>query len=511
MAWGPVHIGTDSQAMLDKANSVLRNLRKKKPSKTNWMLVSDGDLWLHFEQAAKAKGPKAIRLTKVKGHITQQQVDDNQHSMEDKLGNDKADEAADIAVQTHGEDVVRLASIWHQRHRWYTRFMLMVAKHIIEAYLIHRRLLDIAEEDSAKQSNAKINYTPLQVQQASNTSAPISKIKLQGNIRRYGKFASKQNARAHIWRFLDGLEYAECSHQYHATSWLELYLLYRCQGRPKPIADNQCKARAKATLQMQLREFILAVRGTIQRGVFDDNVRMLFKPYKVTHQRFQGLGIQGKYQAISASIIVNDEQLNYLQRNLIKLGHNISQKQIDDFLDGKTGLKPQVPNLNGRVGWDSSLTTSVPPADIKENSEVPPMQSNPIGDFTCFICPKCKYPQRSNATAFQLQDLDMQHKCCNCKATTRVHTWLCMCHTPWHLCNKHQVYANKAKSKTSPYSKASPLGKRSFGPLPLAELQQIDAKRIRKSKSNTPFTERPLAPTMLSVNLRERFNYLFKR
>ena len=70
MVNGPVHIGTDSQAMCDKANNILRNLQGKKQRKTKWMLVFDGDVWHHLEQAAKAKGPKSTHITKVKGHIT---------------------------------------------------------------------------------------------------------------------------------------------------------------------------------------------------------------------------------------------------------------------------------------------------------------------------------------------------------------------------------------------------------------------------------------------------------
>ncbi len=102
LANGPVHIGTDSQAMLDRAQQILCNLRKGKASKTNWMLVSDGDLWHHFEQAAKAKGPRSIRITKIKGHASQEQVDQGIYRTCDKLGNEQADHAADVAVKMHG-------------------------------------------------------------------------------------------------------------------------------------------------------------------------------------------------------------------------------------------------------------------------------------------------------------------------------------------------------------------------------------------------------------------------
>ncbi len=124
MANGPAHIGTDSQAFKDKADRTLHRLRCGRKDRRNWKTAADGDLWDHFERAAIAKGPKTIRITKVKGHVTQQQVDANVHRAVDKVGNDKADEAADVGVQTHGKDLIQVARIFHSRHTRYTKFML---------------------------------------------------------------------------------------------------------------------------------------------------------------------------------------------------------------------------------------------------------------------------------------------------------------------------------------------------------------------------------------------------
>ena len=156
MANGPIHIGTDSQAFLDKASWILGYLKANKKHKVNWRTSPNGDLWHHFEQAAKAKGPKSIRITKVKGHVTQEQVDINTHRACDKAGNDQADHAADIVVKLHGEGVVSIARILRKRYYDYTIFMNKVAKHIIEAYLIHRKLIDI--EEQAMQDNPGLSY-----------------------------------------------------------------------------------------------------------------------------------------------------------------------------------------------------------------------------------------------------------------------------------------------------------------------------------------------------------------
>ncbi len=384
-------------------------------------------------------------------------------------------------------------------------FMIKVAKHIIEAYLIHRKLVDVEQHDK-QASNSKVHFLPLQVQTRNDSSNPICKMQLHGSIGRYATFASKRKASKHVWEFVNSLEYSKCSHQYNATTWLELYLLYRCKGYPKPIEDRKCKARAKATVQMQLREFKNTCRGVLQRGVQDEEVHNLFRPCKITHERFLNLGLRGKHPAIEASIIFDEEAREVVQKNLITLGHRIPNKKIQEFIEGKIYLKPNVPNLKGRAGWDSNLAI-MPQRD----STVVQHEPTPIANGeckqasnTCFMCPHCNHPQVSNTAAFQLQDLDKVHKCKNCKRTSKVQAWLCMCHLRWHSCIKHQAYANCATSKTTPCSTAKPV-KRPLGPLTLAELQEIDAKRIRIN----PPRILPPAPNLLSIKLRERFAHLF--
>ena len=132
------------------------------------------------------------------------------------------------------------------------------------------------------------------------------------------------------------------------------------------------------------------------------------------------------------------------------------------------------------------------------------MQEGKAASNTCFLCPKFKYPHPSNASAFQLHDLDKKRKCKACKATAKVHSWLCMCLELLHGCSKHQHYASNAPKIAAASSKAQKC-KGPIGPLSRAELCEIDDKRRRKQP------HQPLlpAPNLLSHNLRQRFAYLF--
>ena len=91
-----VNIGIDSKATITKGDTIIdhevkRNQTKlkdedgalllggevsqyhrKSPWKKLWELMKDGDLWKCFTEAVRAKNPKAVKLTKVKGHATSQ-------------------------------------------------------------------------------------------------------------------------------------------------------------------------------------------------------------------------------------------------------------------------------------------------------------------------------------------------------------------------------------------------------------------------------------------------------
>ena len=178
-------------------------------------------------------------------------------------------------------------------------------------------------------------------------------------------------------------------------------------------------------------------------------------------------------------------------------------------MQGKESLCPSQANLNGRVGWDSNLILFSQRDAISEIEKQPQdQQVQPSANLdTVFLCPSCNYPQSSKSAAFQLQDLDKTHKCKQCSSTSSVQKWLCMCHSPWHMCMKHSVHASKASDPSSGLSSARPQLKRTVGPFNLADLQAYDAKRRRK----LPPRILPPAPNLLSSKLKQRFAHLFEQ
>ena len=96
-----MHVGIDNKAVVDRANSLLDlashlckqrddeevirsnacitfDIARKlnKPERLHWRMQKDGDVWQAIWRAILAKGPHAIKVSKVKGHATEQHVRD---------------------------------------------------------------------------------------------------------------------------------------------------------------------------------------------------------------------------------------------------------------------------------------------------------------------------------------------------------------------------------------------------------------------------------------------------
>ncbi len=501
---GPIHLGTDSQAFMDRANKVINNIRKGCKRKRHWQMTSDGDLWYHFEHAVKAKGWKSVRISKVKGHVRQQQVDEGRYTQADKDGNDKADEAADVAVSLHGEGIISVGKTLYDRYKGYLKFMGKVVPHIIEAYLIHRSILERADKDAPKEPK-EFGYKSLPI----NEKQPDQQLIMQGSINNFRAFKGRHSCAPEVWHFLKNLNLYSTENDHYATTWLELYILYRMHNNPKPIPDNVHKARERATVQAQLNEFKMVTRGVIQRACYDDGQKNLFKPLKTKRDKFGGLAIKGRFAILSCGVQLDPKMAQVLEHNLITLSRQIAASKVEQFKGNKINLVPVTIKLKGRAGWDSAIKLAdkdhQPHNDLQIAVQKPSHGTKRPHDEVHFTCPRCKATSNSNKSCFQLQDLDRVCKCNSCKSNVKVRDWLCSCSHNWHLCEVHRSLCS-SKQITKPLSNGpGQSSKRMLGPLSNEQLQEIDVKRMRRSNKHLLDP----SPNILSANLRERFAYLF--
>ena len=240
--------------------------------------MSDGDLLEHFYEVVKAKGARAIKITWVKGHATDQHVKDGKTTEKNKVGNQIADEVADLGTALHGELIMKAAKHMSSRHNQYLQLMKDVSQHTIEAYRIHRILTEhnekLEEIAKAELENRKVTYEPL-------TSYPehgsAKRIKNIASIHDFAKHCKNNNIAHNIEHFLANIAIKECEGNDRGITWIEMYILYRIRGNPAPYDYNERKAKNMKTASQQIKEFTRQVRAAVARTV-DEGERKLFNP-----------------------------------------------------------------------------------------------------------------------------------------------------------------------------------------------------------------------------------------
>ena len=131
----------DSKSFVKRALKIVNQLRNGVDKPRRWKLVSDGDLWEHFYLAIKAKGPNAFWATWVKGHATEEHIQQEITTKKHKEGNHKADEIADLGASVYGKDLHDLATVYHHRHDRYFNIMKKLSPTSSKLTLLTRSLM----------------------------------------------------------------------------------------------------------------------------------------------------------------------------------------------------------------------------------------------------------------------------------------------------------------------------------------------------------------------------------
>ena len=113
---------TDSASMLSKAKRMLtaiglrehlqadeKKLPQRNPFRRPWGLQRDGDLWRIAWNALAIRGAGNQDLRKVKGHATEEDIEQGKSTVKDRNGNNKSDTLADRGVESiNGVGLVKL-------------------------------------------------------------------------------------------------------------------------------------------------------------------------------------------------------------------------------------------------------------------------------------------------------------------------------------------------------------------------------------------------------------------
>ena len=89
-------------------------------TRTPLSLVKDGDLLATIHSMLCLRGIDTVKVSNVKGHATQAMVDNGDVRIEDLVGNDGADAAADLGRLRQQDDVITARrDLLRARRYWY--------------------------------------------------------------------------------------------------------------------------------------------------------------------------------------------------------------------------------------------------------------------------------------------------------------------------------------------------------------------------------------------------------
>ena len=247
-----VNIGVDKLAVVKKENAIIDHVKKKleknlhneegqmmlggessplhreAPWRRPWALCKDGDLWQQFYNFVLHKSPKAIKLTKVKGHATKDMVEAGEVREPDRRGNDEADAAAGRGSKDAQPQLQALAGIYNYRHKLYKKFMDRV----------HRFIVEVRKVEREKRQRMKKEKDPFETKEADKVTIKASlkyakedeeakQLRVRALRREEVKNNEEWEKANKVLNFITNIGWAEKGNEEGGITWLELYIWFR--------------------------------------------------------------------------------------------------------------------------------------------------------------------------------------------------------------------------------------------------------------------------------------------
>ena len=135
-AYSGIHIGVDDLNVLRGVAALLSHRVPRSPLP----LVNDGDLLATIHSMLSLRGFDTVQVSKVKGHATPAMVDSGHVRLEDLVGNNGADAAADLGRLRQQDDVIAARrDLLRVRRLWYPSFLIFIGSWLL--FLVSRSIM----------------------------------------------------------------------------------------------------------------------------------------------------------------------------------------------------------------------------------------------------------------------------------------------------------------------------------------------------------------------------------
>jgi len=353
------------------------------------------------------------------------------------VGNQQADSTADEATALYGTDLLNIAGWFHDRAKAYVSFMRKVSHHIVEAYIIHRQLIDNDDEapDTQAGGDRGSAYAPLSYPQP----VKCRKLAHHASVINHAKFVKENHRAERVEHFLRDLDICPVNSDDRPISWIELYVLYITRGC-ETFAVPEHLAFVRPTPDKLIRDFKNCARAVVARTLSETGDAKLFKAAAKTRDQLVGVGILGQNPSLMFNVCVSDAEADVVARALVNLSRKVTNKHVDNFMSGRRLFIPRILTLNGNSDWASTVKRLSPPISVNMLWTPAPVAGvGSAGHVAFYKCKHCDRVEASSCDNFQYDDLDKHIKCNNksCKRISKVRDWCCACGESWFTCTQH--------------------------------------------------------------------------
>ncbi len=355
-----VHIGTDSQAFMDKALFLIDLAKRGREPRGAFGSQKDCDLWRIWYLFVKEKGCDSVRITKVKGHAKASDVTKGTVQEEDRIGNECADRAAKKGIDQHGEVVVKAANWYSARHCKYTWLVRDIHTHIIEGYAIKRELTKerdaaTAKEDPGKESKS-IQFFSKAQQSPSNQKQKWVSLNLSSKLKSKPKKEASTEASnmGALGEFLQRNTWRSFNDNEFGITWIELFVLFKKMGYPNPLDNGTRKASTRKSLASQIKAFKLGIRRLARDLLEDEEQRELFRVGKTKGYALKHLGVASHAAHINSMVKITDSIRDAVHQEDLFLNGNRIKNHGRMIKDGASVRFGKI-SLKGKVAWTSRV------------------------------------------------------------------------------------------------------------------------------------------------------------
>ena len=447
---GGIHVALDNKHVVDTSNLLLQFLAGQLAFiPCSFDSMSDGDLWATFFHNAAVRGSQSIKVTWVKGHATELDIEKGVSNAKLKKCNAASDTNATCGLTQHENMLHDIASYFVNRQRRYTKFMQRIVGSNVQVF----KAIQTARKDLDKESYPF--GTPRLVKIANKLFYPSPQLGNELVINPFTKdqYSGLGESDKSLLTFLFTQRWALATSEMQGMTWIECLILFFLHGGNEQLIGlpDAFDCQSKSSLRLLLNTFTKNMRRLISNFLPEES-HIFFKPSKAAQPRLKSIGFSNACAAMCGNVTnLTSEQKQAVSKVLVGFRHTFTRKSSLTWNQGSLMLKPV------QFTFRSCLTVTYNKLFAKLDSQASdvffttladdPIQAQP----TVFnlVCPACKVIKNAANIKLRTEATWKSIKCSTCMKYRTSRQRLCTCNHPWHSCPIHAIIGHVCGSVSS--------------------------------------------------------------